>query len=249
MLVKNNSKLVEINFNSTDKGSLENDKAALTDIQKLILSTFKFTTKFSLIQSYESDYMTLDILSGWKIKPVNKKSTVGTCVNKTNCTYKTKTEVDSSAVNITKDNYILYINTRAKQTSGIIGGRLGEILIGAPSYDALGNSNATYGCGDMSVNVPGISNTSLGLSRVDLYVTPYARCDKVPDKNTTWYASYFTDGVGYFNHTINRQAPDGYAITLSYNSRDVSKLPKGGSKELNTMLQEMTDMIATLQLK
>ncbi len=91
----------------------------------------------SVTQTFENDYMKLSAPSGWKISPVNKTSNVGTCVNKTNCTYKTKTEVDPSAVNITKGNYILYINTRAKQTSGIIGGRLGEILIGAPSFGAV----------------------------------------------------------------------------------------------------------------
>src|SRR5260370_16916881 len=52
-----------------------------------------------------------------------------------------------AAVNITKGNYILYINTQTSQASGVEAGRFAEIAMGAPSVDAVVTVQPSPPCG------------------------------------------------------------------------------------------------------
>jgi hypothetical protein len=188
---------------------------------------------------YENQYMKIVIPGGWVATEAIKK------------VYGQNGEEvlpNPAAVNITKGNYILYINTEAFQASGVEGGRFAEIAMGAPSAEAVVTSWPSQ-CGVSDVSYP----------RVDLYVGPSDKEDwcNVPTNKTVWFFSYISgespapSGLSYFNYYTSPRpnGADGYVITMSYNSKDVNTLPEKGSSELNQMLSEITDIVKTLQIK
>src|SRR3989344_220423 len=83
------------------------------------------TTPTTVTQSkvYSNQYLTVTIPAGWS--------------------YST---TQAGAINIIKNNYILYINPAASQASGVEGGRFGEIAGGAPSSDAVNNGAYPGSC-------------------------------------------------------------------------------------------------------
>lgn len=180
------------------------------------------TTPTTVTQSkvYSNQYLSVTIPAGWS--------------------YST---TQSGAINITKNNYILYINPRAQQASGVEGGRFGEIALGAPSADAA----VLEWPGPCSAPVK--TSATGGYSRYDYYTDrSYEQpCVKYPtDGSVVWYFSYMSKDGGYFNHTSTIQAPYGYVITMAYNSKDVNKLPRKSNATLNAMLGEMTSIAKTL---
>lgn len=198
-------------------------------------------------QVYGNQYMKVTIPAGWTAKQANKTIYYGNCVNKENCTTTPKVEPNPAAVNITKGNYILYINTQASQASGVIGGRFGEIAGGAPSADAVVIKQPNE-CGTSETN-----SALLGHPRIDLYVSPQDKqtwCN-VPTSKTVWFFSYIADKAagGYFNYYVEGQGPTGYVITMAYNSKDVNNFPVKNSPTLNSMLNEMTAIVKSLEIK
>ncbi len=177
------------------------------------------TTPTAVTQSkvYSNQYLSVTIPAGWS--------------------YST---TQSGAINITKNNYILYINPRAQQASGVVGGRFGEIATGAPSSDAV------------ILEYPGPCHDPMKVSagvysRYDYFTQKSNSCEKQPsDGSNVWYFSYMSKDGGYLNYTATIQAPYGYVITMAYNSKDVNKLPKQGNATLNAMLGEMTSIAKTL---
>lgn len=174
---------------------------------------------------YENKYMKFTLPAGWAV-------TLG---------------ADSSAVNIIKEEYILYINTKAEQASGIDGGRFSEIAIGAPSADAVIATHPSDPCG-FSENF----STLVGQKRIDLYVNNKEKqdwCASPSNGETVWYFSYITGSTGgYFNY-YKAGEPLSFVITMAYNSKDVNKLPVRGSATLNARLNEMTSIVKTLEIK
>lgn len=199
-------------------------------------------------QTYENEFIKVTVPAGWTAKQANKTITYRNCANKENCTSANKVEPNPAAVNITKGNYILYINVQASQASGVIGGRFAEIAGGAPSADAV-VVDWPNECGSAAY-YPAFAEHQ----RVDLYVGAGGKsqsCRVPANGSTVWFFSYITDnGRGYFNY-YNRDGSgsDGYVITMAYNSKDVNKLPKKGSTELNSFLDEMTGITKTLEIK
>jgi len=186
------------------------------------------TTPTAVAQSkvYSNTYMSVTIPGGWSYSATQ-----------------------SGAVNITKDNYILYINPRAQQASGIQGGRYGEIAGGAPSSDAVNNLDA----GNAPCTPPETHTTTGGYSRYDYYVSNTTKgenaCTSPSDGSNIWYFSYLSKDGGYFNHTTAQQGTaEGYVITMAYNSKNVNALPKKGNATLNAMLAEMTSIASTLKI-
>jgi hypothetical protein len=147
-----------------------------------------------------------------------------------------------AAVNITNDNYILYINTQAQQASGVEGGRFAEIAQGAPSADAVVTVQPSPPCGI----------TESHDNRVDWYIsdkTNVSYCKIPTNGQTVWYFSYITDSSkGYFNYYTPGQGK-ALVVTMSYNSKNINSFPVKGSQELESALSEMTTMVNSLEVK
>ncbi|MEJ0021349.1 MAG: hypothetical protein WDN47_02065 [Candidatus Doudnabacteria bacterium] len=177
-------------------------------------------------QVYENQFMKITIPAGWTAAQAGS---------------------NSAAVNITKGNYILYVNTQASQASGVEGGRFAEIAMGAPSADAVVTEQPSPPCGTSEKN-PAFDD----YSRADLYVAAADKkdyCNVPTNGSTVWYFSYLTDSRnGYFNYYTDDQPP-GLVVTMAYNSKDVNSLPVKGSASLNTALIDMTNIIKTLEIK
>jgi hypothetical protein len=154
-----------------------------------------------------------------------------------------------AAVNITKGNYILYINTQASQASGVEGGRFSEIAMGAPSADAVVTVQPSPPCGTAE-SKPALDRQT----RVDLYVSKADSqsqewCSAPSSGATVWYFSYLTDAAGgFFNFYVPGQNK-ALVVTMAYSSKDVNSLPTKGSAELESMLSEMTSMVKSLKVK
>ena len=187
---------------------------------------------------YENQYMKVTVPGGWKAAEAVKTVYNGSVAVKS---------PNPAAVNITKGNYTLYINTQASQASGAEGGRFAEIAMGAPSADAVVTEQPSPPCGT-SENHPAI----LDHPRVDLYVSSKDKTDycNVPTNGkTVWYFSYITNSSnGYFNYYKN-DTPPGFVITMAYNSKTVNSFPVKGSMELNQALDDMTTIIKSLDIK
>lgn len=198
-------------------------------------------------QVYETDYLKITIPTGWTAKQANQTYEVGNCVTKDNCTTTKKTEPNPAAVNITKGNYVLYINTQAKQASGVEGGRFAEIAMGAQSADAVVTEQPSPPCGTAESHSAYNDRT-----REDLYVNNQEKasyCISPKNGSTVWYFSYITGPKdGYFNYYTQGEGK-GYVITMAYNSKDVNNFPVKGSAELNTVLDDMANMLKTLEIK
>ncbi len=158
-----------------------------------------------------------------------------------------------SAVNITKGEWILFINVDANQASGVTGGRFAEIGIGAPSVDAVVLEQPSE-CGKAK------STPTFGaFSRVDLSVSAADAqqwCSVPTNGKTVWFFSYLTKtGVGgYFNDYVTDQNP-ALVVTMAYqtsvisDSHTVNDLPEMGSADLSAALKTMTDIASTLTIK
>ena len=177
---------------------------------------------------YENQYMKIVLPAGWTAKRPGHIPT---------------------AVNITKNNYILYISTQASQASGVEGGRFDEIAMGAPSADAVVTQFPTPPCGKGES-----SPASDGHTRIDLYVSKADSksqewCNAPLSGATVWYFSYITDVAGgYFNYYVPGQNR-ALVVTMAYRSKDVNRLPLKGSAELSSMLSEMTSIVGSLTVK
>jgi hypothetical protein len=179
---------------------------------------------------YENQYMKLALPAGWKA---------------------TRPRRIPAAVNITKGNYILYINTQASQASGVEGGRFAEIAMGAPSADAVVTVQPSPPCGTqestpVSASAPYIRN-DLYVSKADSKSQEW--CHAPSSGATAWYFSYITDAAGgYFNYYVpgrNRAL----VVTMAYRLKNVDSLPLKGSTELTSALSEMTSMVNSLKIK
>jgi hypothetical protein len=177
---------------------------------------------------YENQYMKLVLLPGWTA---------------------TRPRRIPAAVNITKGNYILYINTQASQASGVEGGRFAEIAMGAPSVDAVVTVQPSPPCGTQES-----SPISAPYTRSDLYVSKANSksqdwCNAPSSGATVWYFSYITDAAGgYFNDYVPGQNR-ALVVTMAYRSKNVDSFPLKGSTELTSVLSEMTSMVNSLKIK
>lgn len=203
-------------------------------------------------QVFENEYMKLIVPAGWKLDELTQTLQDQQYNKATGTTTKTGESVTTKtgAVNITKDNYILYIHPHASQASGVTGGRFAEIAMGAPSADSVVTEQPSPPCGQTvsggSINIPGIN-----LTRKDLYVSKADKKDycAVPTIGTAWYFSYITNSKGgYINYYKADELP-GYVITMAYNTADVNALPQKGTPELTAALADMTGIVKTLELK
>ena len=200
-------------------------------------------------QVYENQYIKVGIPSGWNFSEATRTiqdQSYDKNTGKTTLIGAPRVE-KTGAVNVMKGSYILYINPQAGQASGIKGGRFNEISGGAPSADAVMTDPPSPPCGT-SETFPAVT----GHPRVDLHVGPQdkqAWCNVPSNGKTVWYFSYITDTNGsYFNYYKESEALS-FVITMAYNSKDIDSFPVKGSATLNTILNEMTNIVKTLELK
>lgn len=199
----------------------------------------KNLSKKNLRNLYENDYLKINILPDWKLVE----------------------EKNGAKIILTKNNYILVIDLRTQQASGVKGGRFAEIAQGFPSADAVMKIYPAEPCGFQKtgpvVNIKPVFNN---LKRIDIYTNSNfinEICHGPKSNDSVWYFSYWTNGIGYFNYYFdyginlvsNNGAPFGFSIIFAYNSGDVNNLPSQDSFELTAMLQEMTDMVKSLEIK
>jgi hypothetical protein len=199
---------------------------------------------------FENDFIKVTIPEGWRLTEATttlQDQIYDKNTGKTTKVGKPQT-TKNGAVNITKGNYILYINTQALQASGANGGRQAEVTEGVPSADAVITDQPNE-CGT-SDKQPVYE----GYFRVDYFMnsqTRQAGC-KAPTQGTIWFFSYITDSRnGYFNYYPQGKNGETRAlvITMAYNSKDVNKLPVKSDPTLNTTLKEMTSIAQSLQVK
>jgi hypothetical protein len=204
---------------------------------------------------FENQYIKISIPYGWKLTEAKRiiKNQAYDKVSKKVVAAGDPVLEKTGAVNIVKDDYILYINPLAEQVSGVIGGRFGEIVSGAPSADAVITDGAKGACSQGE-----ISPVSDKFSRVDFYIKDEGQKEKYPwcvfpgNDLAVWYFSYITDSRGgYFNYYKQgaEPGPFGLVITMAYNSDNVNKLPAWNSADLEKKLKEMSGMIRTLEIK
>ncbi len=124
---------------------------------------------------YGNEFFRISLLSGWDVEPAGGAPNTG-------------------AVSIRKDKYILYVNPRAQQASGVEGGRFSEIAMGAPSADAVITEHPVPPCAD-----PVNGGVFGDWQRKDLYVdsaTTASWCNKPVPGKQVWYFSYITTETG-----------------------------------------------------
>ncbi len=176
--------------------------------------------------AYENQYMKINIPSDWTA---------------------TEAAQNPAAVNIVKGNYILYINVKASQASGVTGGRFAEISMGAPSADAVMKEQPSPPCGTQEA-----SQINTTYKRVDLYVDQTSAqtwCNPPTNGKSVWYFSYITDSRGgYFNYYAS-DTPPALVATMSYDVHDANSLPPQNDAALTTALSDMTNIFKTLQIK
>ncbi len=189
--------------------------------------------------TYETANLKVTIPAGWTAKEASLPVYEGTS--------NTPTYVPTpSAVNITKGNYILYVNTQATQASGVEGGRFAEVGMGAPSVDAVVTEEPNE-CGTTT------KTAAFDIySRVDYYMSAAEKtdwCVAPTNGKTVWFFSYLTSpGNGFFNDYVAGTNP-GLVVTMAYAGTTVNALPEKGSAELTAALKEMTDIASTLEVK
>lgn len=185
------------------------------------------TTPTTAVRIFENEYIRISLLDGWEVQSAASVQRPG-------------------AVNIRKGKYILYINPRAQQASGVEGGRFSEVAMGAPSVTAVITEHPVPPCGDP---VPGGAYGPW--QRQDLYVeatTTAAWCRKPSGDKSVWYFSYVTtDDHGYFNY-YQAGEPQALVITVAYDSTAISELPERGSSELKSILDEVGRMVETMSV-
>jgi hypothetical protein len=184
---------------------------------------------------FSNQYLSINILPGWVAK---QPSSV------------------PQSVNITKGNYILYINPLFGHASGIEGGRFGEVAGGMPSVDAVVTNQAMadgYTCALMPYEQLKITDK---LSLGSLYTgisqgTDEAKeCNFPSDGKSAWFGAYSSGSASdVFGRTTSPDAFNEYAITVAYNTNDVNKLPKADSKEVGSTLYDISVMLDSLKLK
>src|SRR5260370_7560942 len=170
---------------------------------------------------YENQYMKIVLLPGWTA---------------------TRPRRIPAAVNITKGNYILYINTQASQASGVEGGRFAEIAMGAPSVDAVVTLHPSPPCGTQE-STPVLAP----YTRNDLYVSkanskPQDWCNAPSSGATVWYFSYITDAAGgYFNYYVPGQNR-ALVVTMAYRSKNVISFPCKATTDLTSVLSTIPSL-------
>lgn len=161
-------------------------------------------------------------------------------------------ETKEGALNLVKNNYILYIHPNVSQASGVEGGRFAEIAQGAPGAELVVTEWPSEPCGNK-----GSKTLTSVLERTDYYVnkmTKSSSCNAPSNDKSVWYFSYITSqGDGYFGDASklnSKLSPSRqFVITMTAKANSINNLPSEDDSVLASMLAEMSDIVKTLELK
>lgn len=178
-------------------------------------------------RTFENQYLRIRLRPGWTVTPPNEADN--------------KASGDCCTVTITHGNYTLEINPVFAHASGVDGGRIGEILGTQPSVLAIGSGGDLV---DVAIECMHGTRTTVGkqITLENLYTDPARKnkdCAGPSPHHSVWFASYF-GGVG---------PQSDYSIALTYNSTEITRLPRKNSPELRQVLSDVTRMLRTLHLK
>ena len=204
------------------------DNTNNTEPANQVTPTPNTTTPLVQSQVYDNQYIKVTIPAGWSAKQATN---------------------NPAALNITKGNYILFVNARAGQASGVEGGRFEEYAGGAPSVDALIVEHPGGPCGNSETST--ITANGVTTKRTDYYVSSSDQnefCRKPTINNTLWYLSVVGNGFNYFN-IPDYSGAVGWVATMAYNSKVINSFPVKNSSGLNQTLSEMTSIVKTLTIK
>src|SRR3989344_811982 len=185
---------------------------------------------------YESDYLSLDVTSGWTTKAATAANTKG-------------------AVNVTKGNYILYVNPVFLHASGIIGGRFSELTDSMPSVDLVMAKVERPANPEDCAETVGRSITEK-LSLTEMYTNSLKKgnsCQFPSDGETRWFGSFSSGDAepAFGRKGSTRIENNDYAITLAYKTSSINNLPKTskGNSELQSVFDDVNTMLKSLKLK
>ncbi len=173
------------------------------------------------IKLFKNQYFSIKILPGWSVE-----------------------ELRNGSVNIEKDNYILYVNPKASQASGVKGGRFDEISNGSPSADLVTKFRPAEACS------PLIRTKTSKFTRIDIYVDKNSNetfCKHPTDNKRHWYFSYYVKDDGYFNY-VEGDDFHPYAITVSIKTDNINDLPVVDDAVLARMLHNTDIMVDSVQI-
>ncbi len=208
---------------------------------------------------FENKYMKVAIPDGWKWKeitvaPIDKyynQETKEISVKGPPC------EIKTGGLELTKNDYILYINLNGQPVSGI--GRFGEIAGYMPSAQLIMQGNPFF-----SPNGPGNKQVRISdkLVRHDLYIAHEGEYSAwtAPkgEKAVAWYGSFVTtEGDLYFGD-VNKlrdkkkvEWPQWFVITMGYDwtKHNLLILPEKDADDLKAMLLEMDKIVNSIEAK
>lgn len=179
----------------------------------------------------ENQYLKIDLFPGWTASPISSEDPSRAL----------------GSVRITKDRYVLQVIPIFEHASGVIGGRLDEAIGGQPSVEAvmakIDRPRGGFECGHCA----GTKLTD-SFSMISFYTDVAKKkgmfgdlCNFPSDNRSAWFASYHSGPA--------RGMGQEYAITLTYDTTDVDKLPKKDSPELQRVFNEVAAMLRTMVLK
>jgi IPT/TIG domain len=156
---------------------------------------------------------------------------------------------EGSTLVLKKGNYILTIDPIFTHASGVIGGRFYEVTKEMSSVRlVMGTMDGPPGPWECAQwPAPEIAITTK-ISLQNLYTDNSKRgtgCRFPRKRKPAWFGAYSSGGTELFGSPNEGE----YAITLDYQAANADGLPRQGSSELRSSLNEVAAMLKTLQLK
>jgi hypothetical protein len=192
----------------------------VNSISMLLISGIAVGQSHAPGKKFDNQYLTMTILPGWAPEPSADQK-----------------------LNIIHGKYLLTINPIFTHASGVTGGRFSEIVGGMASIDAVMGKVDQPASGIECAQSPAKGTTLTKTITLSNLYTDGSKsengCTFPSSGQSVWFGSYFS-GEG---------SESEYAITLTYDTTDVNRLPKKKSPELKHSFADVVAMLKTLELK
>ncbi len=181
-------------------------------------------------QKFKNDYLEVEIPKSWSYK-----------------------ETAEGALNIRKNNYIIFINPNTTQASGAPGGRFSEIAQGAPGTKLVMKKHPGPPCGESETEKI-TEKLEITHFYIDSNEEETTMCNVPSSNEPLWYFSYVTTiGDGYFGDASkfnsNFEELRQFVITVSYKTDNIEDLPQKKSVEHEKTMEEIISLIKTIELR
>lgn len=218
--------LVQFSFSSCQTNQGEDTTSSLTTVDTTTIAAAQPKSDY-----FENEQLKIQVANGWQVTTTDK----------------------SHAVNIEKDNYVLFINPEYTPAGGPEGGRFSGIAMGAVGADLVITSHPSPPCGENRTE-----KITDKLSREDYFIGKNMNlpdyCATPTHDDAVWYFSYIHTRLGYAGWVadVMPSVTDEewlFAGTMTYIAQSIDELPKKGSDALETHLKEMSEMVKSLEIK